>query len=465
MAGLTSLLNTARDALSAQSFGLSVTGQNVANANTPLYVRRDAVIQTRALGTQSAGTVETLGIRRAVDAYADRRFFEASSNNAAASQYDSELQQIETAFNDLGGTGLGTALDAVFKSFQQLAARPDDTTVRAELLDKLDVFASRSRQIGDTLATQRTDILERAKDVTREASLRAQEIAKLNEKIVFARQNGEDAADLIDQRNKKLLNLSELIDTRTVEGANGAVMVQAGGTTLVEGSFARTLGVTLDSDGSMRIMATRAGGAQPDTDITNLLSGGKLAGLKAARDEDLFDVTQRFDRFIFDVASAINTQHAAGVGLDGSTGLDVFDVGPTAEGSARSVRVSADVFGRPEVIAAAQDAQDLPGGSDNAVRLGDLQEMPNVFGSRTASQAYGDLVGQIGVKRASARSEVQLRSDIFQQAEGVRDSTSGVSLDEEMVGLQRYQRAYEAAGKVISTVDQLLEELMNRVGR
>jgi flagellar hook-associated protein 1 FlgK len=464
MAGLTSLLNVARDALNAQSFGLNVTGQNVANANTPLYVRREAVIQTRALGSQTTGTVEALGIRRAADTYVDRRYFEASSNSSAASQYDNELQQIETAFNDLGGTGLGSSLDAVFKSFQQLAARPNDTTVRAELLDKLDVFASRSRQIGNTIATQRTDMLERTREVTREATLRAQEIANLNEKIVFARQNGQDAADLVDQRNKKLLNLSELIDTRTVEGANGSVMVQASGTTLVEGAYARSLDVSVDSEGSMRIMASRVGGAKPDTDITNLLTGGKLAGLKEARDGDLFDVAGRFDKFIFDVATAINTQHASGVGLDGSTGLAVFDVGPTAAGAARAIQLSTDIIGRPESIAAAQSQSALPGGSDNAVLLGDLQEMPNVFGSRTPSQAYGDLVGEIGVKRASARSEVALRTDIFQQAETVRDSTSGVSLDEEMVGLQRYQRAYEAAGKVIAMVDQLLEELMNKVG-
>ncbi|HEY5957022.1 MAG TPA: flagellar basal body protein, partial [Polyangiaceae bacterium] len=78
MAGLTGLLNTARDALTTQSFGLNVAGQNVANANTPLYVRREAVIETRALGTQTTGSVTSAGMRRAVDAYADRRFFEAN---------------------------------------------------------------------------------------------------------------------------------------------------------------------------------------------------------------------------------------------------------------------------------------------------------------------------------------------------------------------------------------------------
>lgn len=465
MAGLTGLLNTARDALTTQSYGLNVTGQNVANANTPLYVRREAIIQTRAIGTQTTGTVVAEGLRRAVDVYADRRFFEANSNNSAATQYDSELQQIETVFNDLGGTGLGSSLDAIYKSFQQLAARPNDTTVRAELLDKIDVFASRARQVGDTLATQRTDMLARARDVATETNQRASEIAQLNERIVQARQSGNDASDLIDQRNAKLLDLSGLIDVRTIEGADGAILVQSAGTMLIEGSTARSLSVELDGEGKLQILASRMGGAKPDTNITSGLSAGKLAGIKEARDGDLFDVAERFDRFVFDVATAINQQHQQGIGLDGSTGQNIFDVGTTSSGAARAVRVSGDIAGRPNAIGASLDADGLPGGSANAVLLGNLADMPNVFGSRSPAQAYGELVGDIGVKRASARAEVELRGNIFQQTEAVRESTSGVSLDEEMVNLQRFQRAYEAAGKVITVVDGLLEELMAKVGR
>ncbi|HEY5958118.1 MAG TPA: flagellar hook-associated protein FlgK, partial [Polyangiaceae bacterium] len=346
-----------------------------------------------------------------------------------------------------------------------LAARPDDTTVRVELLDKIDVFTSRVRQMGDTLATQKTDMLSRARDVATDANQRASEIAQLNQRIVQAKQSGQDAANLIDQRNAKILDLSGIVDVRTIDGADGSIMIQTAGTMLVEGFNARELSVQLDEDGKLQILASRMGGAKPDSDVTAGLSGGKLAGIKEARDEDLFDVADRFDKFVFDVGSSINAQHQQGVGLDGSTNLNIFDVGTTSVGAARSVKISDDVFGKPEALAASVDALDLPGGSGNAVLLGKLAETPNVFGNRTPSQAYGDLVGIVGVRRASARSEVELRKNIFDQTQAVRDSTSGVSLDEEMVSLQRYQRAYEAAGKVISTVDGLLEELMARIGR
>jgi flagellar hook-associated protein 1 len=307
--------------------------------------------------------------------------------------------------------------------------------------------------------------LARARDVATEINRRASEIAQLNGRIVQAKQSGQDAADLIDQRNAKLLDLSGLIDVRSIEGQDGSIMVQSSGTMLVEGSNARALGIELDGEGKLQVMMSRTGGAQPDTNITAGLSGGKLAGIKEARDKDLFDVSQRFDQFVFDVATSVNNQHQQGVGLDGSTGLNIFDVGATSEGAARAVRLSADVAGRPEVLGASQDALDLPGGSGNAVLLGKLADVTNVFGTRTPSQAYGDLVGEIGISRAGARAEVELRDNIFQQSQAVRDSTSGVNLDEEMVSLQHFQRAYEAAGKVITTVDGLLEELIARVGR
>ena len=394
VAGLSNLLNTARDALQVQSYALNVTGQNVANASTPQYVRREAVIQSTSYGI-AQGSVEVLGVRRAADAYADQRLFSANAQSAAASQYDDDLGQIESLFNDVSGTGLGSVLDDLFSSFQNLAASPNDSTVRDQVLQNVDAFTTRAQSVGDALATQRQETLARAQEVAQEVNARAQEIAKLNQQIVFAQQSGQDASDLVDQRNVKLLNLSELVDVRTVPAADGGIMVQTAGVMLVEGDFARTLSVSLDADGKMAVFASRPGGGQPETNITAQLTGGQLAGIKEARDNDLFDVSARFDQFIFDVATAINDQHQLGVGLDGVGLRNIFDVGPTSEDAARLIRVSADVAGHPEALAAASTADALPGGSDNALLLGNLLSSVVMTGGRTPAQAYGDLVGDV----------------------------------------------------------------------
>ena len=175
----------------------------------------------------------------------------------------------------------------------------------------------------------------------------------------MAQANNSDASDLVDQRNLVLLDMSELVDLRTFYNGSGELVVQAAGTTLVEGGSARSFQVDLDGEGSMRLLASRTGG--PPTEVTAYLSGGRLAGLKEARDGDVFEVQRRFDQFVFDVQ-------------DGVTGRSLFQLSATPEGAARSVVLDPELLGRPERVAAAGSAAELPGGSSNAVALSRLAD-------------------------------------------------------------------------------------------
>lgn len=460
---LNQLLYTARDALAAQSYGLNVTGQNITNVNTPGYVRRDALLETRALGTATTGSVNVAGLRRATDVYIERRELAARGSAAAASEHDRQLASIEALFNDLGGTGLGSALDGLFSSFSALAANPNDPTSRAAVLGAAEGFAQGANSIADALARTRDDLLRQAQVTVEQINQRASSIAQLNRRIQAAQAMGEDAADLKDQRNNLLLDLSQLIDVRTIDGDNGAIIVQASGATLVEGADSRPFVVDLAGDGSLRLISTRDGGAG-GTEVTQFLTGGKLAGIKEARDVDVFDVQSKLDRLVFDVAVAVNAQHAAGFGQDGLSGRNLFDVPASADGAARAIRLSADVAGNPAAIAAAADAASAPGGSANAAALSEVWNTP-LSGGRTAAEAYGDIVGGIGQRRSAVAQAVETQAAIREQIQAMREAVSGVSLDEEMVALTKYQRAYQAAGRVLTTVDELLQDLLNRVGR
>jgi flagellar hook-associated protein 1 FlgK len=461
MGALNQLLYTARDSLTAQSYGLGVTGQNITNVNTPGYVRRDPLIETRALGTATTGSVTANGLRRATDIYIERREFSARGSASAASEHDRQLGSVEALFNDLGATGMGASLDALFSSFSALAANPNDPTSRTAVLGAAGALADRANAMAGSLADQKNELLQQAQETTAEINKRAASIAQLNQRIVAAETQGEDAADLKDQRNNLLLGLSELIDVRTIPDDKGGVIVQSSGTSLVEGFEARSLSVDLNPDGSLKLNSTTVGGGT--TEVTQFLTGGKLAGIKEAR-EDVFDVEGRLDQLLFDVGNAVNAQHAAGFGQDGVTGRDLFDVGPTVTGAARGIRLSTDVAGNPAAIAASSDAASLPGGSGNAVALADVFNT-GLTGGRTAAETYGDIVGSIGQRKSALAQAVETQQAIKEQVQAMRESVSGVSLDEEMVNLTKYQRAYEAAGRVLSTVDQLLQDLINRVGR
>jgi flagellar hook-associated protein 1 FlgK len=459
---LTQLMYTARDALGAQSYGLGVTGQNITNVNTPGYVRRDPLLETRALGTATTGSVHVAGLRRASDIYIERRELLARGSAAAAAEHNHHLESIEALFNDLSATGMGAALDGVFSSFSALAANPNDPTARASVLGAAEAFASRANAIADQLAATKNDLLHDAQATVQQINTRASSIAELNRRIQAAEAQGEDAADLKDQRNSLLLDLSQMIDVRTVEGHNGALIVQASGATLVEEGGFRPFVIDLAGDGSLRLLSTRDGST--GTEVTQFLTGGTLAGIKEARDVDIFEVSSKLDQLVFDVATALNTQHAAGFGQDGVSGRNLFDVSPTADGAARAIRLSSDVAGNPAAVAPAADAASVPGGSANAAALAAIWNNP-LSGGRTAAEAYGDIVGSVGQRKAFIAQAVETQAAIREQIQAMREAVSGVSLDEEMVALTKYQRAYEAASRVLTTVDELLQDLLNRVGR
>jgi flagellar hook-associated protein 1 len=461
---LTQLLNTARDALTAQSYGLNVTGQNISNASTPGYVRRVALLETQALGTQTSGSVVATGLQRVTNDFIERQEFAATGQSSAATSRDQTLASVEALFNDTTGTGLGSSLSNVFSSFSALASNPTDGTTRQNVLDAAGAFSQRVNATGNAIAQASADLKTQAQQTIDQVNQRAQDILKLDQQIAQATIQGQDAADLKDQRNQKLLDMSGLINTHTFTDGAGNLVVQVAGTTIVDGQHAGALSLDLNADGSLKILSNQADGS--GTQVTQFLTGGTLAGIKQARDTDLFDVSKQLDQFTFDVATAINTQHAAGVGADGGTGRNLFDVGTSATGAARAITVSADVFNQPDKIAAASSVFSTPGGSDNAAALSQLADVTFATGgTRTAAQAYGDLVGNVGTTRASSQRDVETQAAVLSQVQAMHQSQSGVSLDEEMVALTKYQNAYQAASKVVNVVDSLMQDLLNSVGR
>ncbi len=457
--GLNGLLGLARDALAANSFALDVTGQNVANVNTPGYVRRSAILQTRIAGNVTYGGVDALGVQRSVDQFVDARVYDATGNAASAQTRDGQLAGVEGLFNDTNGTGLGSSISALFGSFSALSASPTDDAARANVLSRAEDFASRLRDTSATIQTQRQDELTQAGDVTKSANDLASQIAKLNEQIKAAENVGGDASDLHDKQGSLVGQLSQLVDVHTFTDAHGQLVVRAAGATLVEGNAAGSLSVTTDAAGAMRLMMNRPQGSA--IDVTAHLTGGQLAGLKEVRDNDATAVLARLDQLAKDVGNAVNAQHMSGFGTDGSTGNAVF----SGTGSAATIALDAGMVGHPEKVAASSSAADVPGGSGNAVALAALSTKPIVGGSITAADAYGGLVGDIGQRKAQAAQDSDLRGSMKAQVEAMRSSQEGVSVDEEMINLTKYQRAYEAASKLVSTADQLLQQLMNEVGR
>jgi flagellar hook-associated protein 1 len=267
---------------------------------------------------------------------------------------------------------------------------------------------------------------------------------------------GGDASSLQDQRDLVVQEIGERIGARTVEDASGRLTLFSAGAVLVEGDRALAINVDLDAGGKLRFTAQGA----TSLDLTSRIDSGTLGGIREARDVDLVKTKQGLDAYAFDVAATFNAMHSGGYGLDGATGRALFTTTASANGAAAAMTISEAIDGHPERIAAALTAGQVPGGNANAVRLAELGEK-DAFGGASLANRYAAIASDVGTRRVAAENEEVLRTDTLAVAEALAQDASGVSLDEEMVDLSRYQRAFEANTKMLRAVDELLETLMN----
>ncbi len=327
--GLDGLLDIGKSALSAAQQALTVTGHNVANVNTPGYSRQEAVLTERSPINGTPGQVGTgvqvTQIRRIVDGFINRQLTESHEALGELSITREQLFQIQTIFNDSNNQGVGAQLNAFFSSLQDVAANPSDVTPRSVLLAKSALLTSSIAQVAGELSTRRTSVNDQVKQTISEINSLTAQVADLNNKIVLAEASGQNANDVRDQRDQAINELAELIDISVIAGTNGALSVFIGrGQVVVENNVPRNLVAvaSLDNGGLANVQYDT--GNTRSSDITALISGGKLGGLLAIRDTIIPELQTAFDRLSASLVNEVNQLHRQGYGLDGSTGLDFF---------------------------------------------------------------------------------------------------------------------------------------------
>jgi flagellar hook-associated protein 1 FlgK len=281
------------------------------------------------------------------------------------------------------------------------------------------------------------------------------QVANLNQQIEEVSNSGDAPGSLEDQRDVALTSLSNLIDTAVVYSNSGSVTVTTtNGTALVSGNQSDALTTQLNSASGMHEVMAQG------EDITSSIAGGQLQGLINARDNGIPSTQSSLDNLAAGLISAVNTQQNAGYNLNGANGTDFFTpFTPATAGSSAGAAASMTVaITDPGQIAASSSG--APGDNGNATALANLQNEPVVSG-QTAGDYYSNLIDQVGNDVSNATSEQEAVGLVLQQLSNQQASISGVSLDEEATNLVMYQRAYEAAARVISTVDELTSTTIN----
>lgn len=460
MSGLFGVLRTGASGLVAGQAGVQVASQNVANANTEGYSRR--IVSLEPLGPSPLAGVRASGARRIVDELLERRMLGAESSEGEGRARMRALGVLDAVFAE-GPGSIGDAFDRFQSALADLAASPHERAPRVSLLETADQLARAFRATAAELDRARTDANAQITQEVEQVNARLREIAELGKRIgEYEAARGREASDLRDRRDQLVREVARAVPVKVIEDRTGAVSLLLGGSRALVSPDATVheLRATPDpTSGDVRIARLSAGVSE---DVGALLVSGTIGGLLAARDGALAQAREAVDRLAYDLASAYDAVHAAGVGLDGGTGRSLFEPPPVVDGAASSLRLSADVDGRPERIAAALDPAALPGDDRNALELLSIADADVASGgTQTVMEAYGALVATAGAAVRDAEAQAEHAEDVAAQIASLRSSTSGVSTDEEMISLMQFQRAYQASLQVVRTADEMLAELMS----
>lgn len=456
---LFSMLRVGQSGTRAAQYGVNVASENIANVNTPGYARRTAAQETGPsyrIGDLEFGMgAHTLNARRVVDETLTERTRRASAGASYAESRSGHLSRAEAIFSDLEGTGLAPAIDRVFDSFARLATNPQDRTARAETLASARDFAEQVNRYGTEVRNERLALNDEVRDQVDEINAIAQEVAELNTTIGAA---DPKPNDLLDRRDRLLDDLSSRVDVNILRLDDGQVSVSLrGGAALVHENHATALSVSTNVNGMLEVHQVSTGA---DRDLTGELRSGTLGGILAARDDDLGTIETQLDQYAYDFANAVNAVHAAGYGLDGVTGRNLFTAPTQVQGAAASLTVDAAVDGDPDAIAAATDPLLVPGDNRNATALAALKDQA-VVGGQTPGAGFRGVLQELGDRMHSAQLSAESQGAARDHLMDLRTSLESVSLDEEMAALIQYRTAYQAAAQVIRTADELLQDTIN----
>lgn len=473
-------LEIGRRAILSQQAALSTTGQNIANANTTGYTRQEAVLQaTRPLanpglhnGTipmQMGTGVEVTQLKRIRDQYLDLQYHNQQQQAGYWEAKSDSLGNLEAVFNETSDTGLNGAVDRFWQSLQELSKQPDSLPARSVVVSSGKQVADVLQDLSSGIELNQQSLSNQLSDSAIEVNSILKEVAALNKQILMVTATGSQPNDLKDRRDVLLDNLSNLVNIQTTQSQDGMVEVSVSGVKLVSGMTVSSFSID-----------PAQGGAMVDGNVVSL-EGGAVKGLLETHGYSVNGVITgtiptlrtNLDALAVALADSINAIHA---GADARS-LDDMEAGSTTSAqllffvdkddptqppkSAANMIINPVLVDSPAKVAAATSNQIADG--TNAVAMGNVflnkQDINGV--SSTISSFYQNMIGQLGMDVQGSERLRDNANIVLQQIDNQRQSVSGVSIDEEMTNMVRYQQAYNAAARYVTAVDELLDKLIN----
>jgi len=456
----------ARSGMIVNERSLHVTGHNIANVNTPGYVRQQAMIAdsfyTGILGDRfrvgfGASIQEIRQIRYE---FLDTLYRQENTTLGYLDAKAETFSNIEEILSEPMRDGLQSMMNGFWDSWQELAKEPNSLTARALVRQRADVLVNHINHIGEQLNKLQEDLDTEIRVRVNEVNNLLYDLAKLNADILRAETAGDTANDYRDRRNLLLDRLSELVDVDITEMLDGQVSVMSGGYFLLNKTDVSPLYVEVDSK-----KKSFYNPIIKELNVEVPLQNGILKGLIESRDEILPDIKNRLNTVVNAMISKVNEYHSSGQTLGGKDGADFFvAIDPTMPVGMCNIRLNSNLVDLNNIVSSSDGTS---GNNVVAYQVANLRNQVLISaaeGELSIDDYYNAIILYVGHEGASLKSAAENQRTLVNAAESNRQSVMAVSLDEEMANMIKFKFAYNASSRTINVVDQMIDTIISKMG-
>lgn len=463
MPTISSGISVALQAVLTHSQVLEITEHNIANASTKGYRRQSAILTTETpnsingadhgIGAGQRGNGVTIDrIDRFNLAFFDGRYRAVSAEAQSWEAQSGILSHLESILAENSDDGLLPKLDQFWAGWQALSNEPTSTSLRAIVLDDASALATAFNRRATQITQMRSDQNLAVAGKVEEINSLASQIAQLNGNISRVISVGEQPNDLLDKRDLALDRLAELTGAVSSEQKNGEMLVSVGGHVLVMGQDTFKLEVRTNPTDTSVVDAYWNDGQK----LTP--PSGELKGTLDVRDRVLVDQLTGLNTMSAGLIAQVNTIHSGGYGLNNATGLNFFN---GTDASSITVNSTLDANS-----IATSSAANQAGNNNIALQITALKTVKGMkAGTATLNDFYNTQITELAVTTKRASDNSYQHGLIVNALGNQRESVVGVSLDEEAANMAKAQKAYQAAARVLTAYDDLLDLVINRMGR
>nr|WP_066366959.1 flagellar hook-associated protein FlgK [Neobacillus fumarioli] len=466
-------LELGKRALYAQQAALNTTGHNIANANTNGYTRQRAEMQATpaipypgmnaAAGPAQLGTgVEVNKISRLREDYLDVQYRGQNKDLGYYEAKSDTYTKIEELFKEPSDTGIANAMDQFWQGWEELSKSPDSSAARAVVRQRGVALTEAFQYANDSLNQMTSDINNVISVDVNNINSIAKQISDLNDQIARLVPNNYEPNDLYDKRDVLIDQLSKLVnvDVKPSSGGNGMVDVFVSGQALVQGQASNSMSYTSNNNIIQVSIGNNPIGLQ----------SGELLGRIEAVTKIIPGIQDEMNQLENAFVAKVNELHKSGLTMDDIanqtktppvTQTDQLDFFTKDNGN---WVVNPAIMQSLNKIAAATKAS--VGDGSNAQAIADIKSTILTINnsSTTAGDFYQNIIGQLGVDSQQAQRMQENTQTLLNQVDNRRQSISGVSMDEEMTNMIRFQQAYNAAARIVTTMDEVLDKVINGMG-